>query len=114
MCGIVGLFIKDKALEPRLGELTAGMLATMCERGPDSAGFAAINPLGQFIGALIMFFVLGFFPGLIVAGILNMFGVLRVPRDVELMGLDFSSEEARQASILEVQAAEKAAYANGR
>lgn len=40
MCGIVGLFIKDPALEPRLGELTAGMLATMCERGPDSAGFA--------------------------------------------------------------------------
>ncbi len=40
MCGIVGLFIKDKALEPRLGELTAKMLATMCDRGPDSAGFA--------------------------------------------------------------------------
>lgn len=40
MCGIVGLFIKDKSLEPRLGELTAQMLATMCERGPDSAGFA--------------------------------------------------------------------------
>ena len=40
MCGIVGLFIKDKALEPRLGELTAQMLATMCDRGPDSAGFA--------------------------------------------------------------------------
>ena len=44
MCGIVGLFIKDKALEPRLGELTAGMLATMCERGPDSAGFAVYGP----------------------------------------------------------------------
>jgi glutamate synthase domain-containing protein 1 len=40
MCGIVGLFIKDKALEPQLGALTAQMLATMCERGPDSAGFA--------------------------------------------------------------------------
>jgi methylamine---glutamate N-methyltransferase subunit A len=40
MCGIVGLFIKDKALEPKLGALTADMLATMCERGPDSAGFA--------------------------------------------------------------------------
>lgn len=40
MCGIVGLFIKDKALEPKLGKLTAGMLATMCDRGPDSAGFA--------------------------------------------------------------------------
>lgn len=40
MCGIVGLFIKDRALEPRLGELSNAMLATMCERGPDSAGFA--------------------------------------------------------------------------
>jgi len=40
MCGIVGLFIKDKALEPQLGALTAVMLSTMCDRGPDSAGFA--------------------------------------------------------------------------
>lgn len=40
MCGIVGLFIKDAKLEPRLGELTSTMLSTMCERGPDSAGFA--------------------------------------------------------------------------
>ena len=40
MCGIVGLFIKDKTLEPQLGSLTAEMLATMCDRGPDSAGFA--------------------------------------------------------------------------
>jgi glutamate synthase domain-containing protein 1 len=40
MCGIVGLFIKDKSLEPKLGKLTATMLATMCDRGPDSAGFA--------------------------------------------------------------------------
>lgn len=40
MCGIVGLFLKNKALEPKLGEMTATMLATMCERGPDSAGFA--------------------------------------------------------------------------
>ncbi len=40
MCGIVGLFLKDRALEPELGAMTAGMLATMCDRGPDSAGFA--------------------------------------------------------------------------
>jgi methylamine---glutamate N-methyltransferase subunit A len=40
MCGIVGLFIKDKSLEPELGKLTATMLATMGDRGPDSAGFA--------------------------------------------------------------------------
>lgn len=40
MCGIVGLFIKDKTLEPELGRLLSDMLTTMCDRGPDSAGFA--------------------------------------------------------------------------
>ncbi len=40
MCGIVGLFLKDKALEPQLGSLLAGMLEVMTDRGPDSAGFA--------------------------------------------------------------------------
>ena len=40
MCGIVGLFIKDKALEPQLGQMLSEMLGTMCDRGPDSAGFA--------------------------------------------------------------------------
>jgi glutamate synthase domain-containing protein 1 len=40
MCGVVGLFIKDPSLEPELGKLTAQMLATMSDRGPDSAGFA--------------------------------------------------------------------------
>ncbi|BCJ92299.1 glutamine amidotransferase [Terrihabitans soli] len=40
MCGIVGLFLKDKSLEPKLGEMLSGMLTVMCDRGPDSAGFA--------------------------------------------------------------------------
>jgi amidophosphoribosyltransferase len=40
MCGIVGLFLKNQALEPELGRLTALMLHEMCDRGPDSAGFA--------------------------------------------------------------------------
>jgi glutamate synthase domain-containing protein 1 len=40
MCGIVGLFLKDRSLEPELGPLLAGMLGTLCDRGPDSAGFA--------------------------------------------------------------------------
>ena len=40
MCGIVGLFLKDKALEPQLGALIADMLVTMTDRGPDSAGIA--------------------------------------------------------------------------
>src|SRR5689334_227780 len=40
MCGIVGLFLKDEKLGPRLGELFAPMLVCMTGRGPDSAGFA--------------------------------------------------------------------------
>ena len=40
MCGIVGLFLKDKALEPKLGEMLTDMLITMSDRGPDSAGIA--------------------------------------------------------------------------
>ena len=40
MCGIVGLFLKDKSLEPKLGAMLSDMLAAMCDRGPDSAGFA--------------------------------------------------------------------------
>ncbi len=40
MCGIVGLFLKDRSLEPRLGELLTTMLITMTDRGPDSAGIA--------------------------------------------------------------------------
>ncbi|MGB7287436.1 MAG: glutamine amidotransferase family protein [Salaquimonas sp.] len=40
MCGIVGLFLKDKSLEPRLGAMLTDMLITMTDRGPDSAGIA--------------------------------------------------------------------------
>ena len=40
MCGIVGLFLKDAALEPQLGDMLTDMLITMTDRGPDSAGIA--------------------------------------------------------------------------
>ena len=40
MCGIVGLFLKDSALEPALGDMLTDMLITMTDRGPDSAGIA--------------------------------------------------------------------------
>ena len=40
MCGIVGLFLKDKSLEPELGAMLTDMLVTMTDRGPDSAGLA--------------------------------------------------------------------------
>ena len=43
MCGIVGLFCKQPHMQPHLGGLLAGMLNTMRDRGPDSAGFAIYN-----------------------------------------------------------------------
>ena len=40
MCGIVGIYLKNQELNPKLGKLLAAMLAEMSERGPDSAGIA--------------------------------------------------------------------------
>ena len=40
MCGIVGLYLKNPALEPQLGALFEPMLLEMTQRGPDSTGFA--------------------------------------------------------------------------
>jgi glutamate synthase domain-containing protein 1 len=40
MCGIAGLFLKNRVLEPELGAMTAAMLGVLTDRGPDSAGFA--------------------------------------------------------------------------
>lgn len=45
MCGIVGLFIKNPAMEKSLGEHLSNMLIEMTERGPDSSGVAVYrNP----------------------------------------------------------------------
>ena len=47
--------------------------------------------------AIIMFGVLGFLPGWILAKILHGMGKLRIPRDVELAGLDYNiMEQARK------------------
>ena len=48
MCGIVGLYLKNQDLHPRLGSLFAPMLIEMTDRGPDSAGFAIYrNPVAE-------------------------------------------------------------------
>ena len=60
----------------------------------DGATYASINPLGMFIGAFIMFVVLGFIPGWIIAKVLNGMGKLRIPKEVELAGLDYEIMEA--------------------
>ncbi|MGE3371453.1 MAG: glutamine amidotransferase family protein [Rhizobiaceae bacterium] len=40
MCGIVGLFLKDRSLGPQLGAMLSDMLVSLSDRGPDSAGIA--------------------------------------------------------------------------
>ncbi|MDE0112988.1 MAG: ammonium transporter [Albidovulum sp.] len=70
-------------------------------------GYASINPLGQFVGAIIMFFVLGFLPGWVVAKILHSFGLLRIPKQVELLGLDFRSTQEQRAATAEIREAQK-------
>jgi ammonium transporter, Amt family len=70
-------------------------------------GYAAINPLGQLIGAVIMFGVLGFLPTFVLCRILKAMGQLRIPYEVELVGLDLAhyrdryldEEEVRQAEL---------------
>ena len=71
-------------------------------------GYATISPWGQFIGAIIMFFVLGFLPAFLVSKFLAKMGMLRMPERVELEGLDCKDEEAFQAATADVIAAEKA------
>ena len=72
-------------------------------------GYATINPFGQFVGAIIMFWVLGFIPAWIIAKLLAARDLLRIPREVELLGLDFhtnqEAEAARQSVVEEVRSA---------
>ncbi len=43
MCGIVGLFLKNPALQSQLGRHISAMLIGMTDRGPDSAGVAVYH-----------------------------------------------------------------------
>lgn len=65
-----------------------------------------ITPWGNFAGAVIMFFGLGFLPAFILAGILKAIGMLRIPREIELVGLDLSEHAARYVEEEEMEAAE--------
>src|SRR5579872_463693 len=56
MCGIVGLFCKDPALERSLGAHLSAMLVQMDDRGPDSAGVAVYrNPAPDGFGKLTLY-----------------------------------------------------------
>jgi ammonia channel protein AmtB len=89
-----------------LGVVAAGFMLWGQPSSPYE-GFAHINPLGNFAGAVLMF-MLGFVPVLITCKILDSFGLLRVPRKVELEGVDFALNHAFMESVREVASAEKA------
>lgn len=99
-----------------LGVVAAGILLWGYPSSPDPS-FAVITPWGNFIGAVIMFWILGFIPGLIAAKVLNAFGVLRIPKEIEIAGLDVATEwtrehEAKELSESELQAARSAGLLN--
>ncbi|MBN34563.1 MAG: ammonium transporter [Rhodospirillaceae bacterium] len=56
--------------------------------GTNADGIAIINPIGNFLGAMLFFWGLGFLPCWALSKVLDGMGALRVPREVELAGLD--------------------------
>ena len=88
-----------------LGVVVAGFMLWGYPSSP-TEGYAAITPWGNFIGAVIMFLVLGFIPAYILAAILKAFGLLRIPREIELVGLDLSEYAARYMEEDDIQKAE--------
>jgi Amt family ammonium transporter len=104
-----------------LGVVAAGFVLWGYPSSPDALlgheqPWAVVTPWGQFMGAVIMFWVLGFIPGYILASILRIFGLLRVPREVELAGLDYHSQaivlqEERELIAVTVEAGRRPAPA---
>ena len=88
-----------------IGVVVAGFMLWGAPSSPYE-GYATISPWGNFVGAVIMF-ALGFVPVLIVARLLDAAGLLRVPREVELLGLDYKAHAAYEAAVADVQRAEK-------
>ena len=77
------------------GSCAAGFVLWGYPSSPDALlghaePWARITPWGQFAGAMIMFWGLGFIPGYVLSWLLKKFGMLRVPREVELAGLDYT------------------------
>ena len=82
---------------------------------PSSANpaYASITPWGQLTGAIIMFFVLGFAPCYLVGWALKKLGMLRIPRAIELAGMDHSVLAQVEADAEELHRAELAVIRGG-
>ncbi len=88
-----------------LGVVIAGFMLWGYPSSP-TEGYAAISPWGNFIGAVIMFLVLGFIPAYVASRILKALGLLRIPREIELVGLDLSEYAARYMDEDDIRKAE--------
>lgn len=87
-----------------IGVVIAGFVLWGYPSSPDDT-FAKINPLGQTIGAVIMF-GLGFVPCYFIAALLKARGMLRIPQTVELAGMDYvqnTEDRAAAADIVDVE-----------
>ena len=94
-CGTIGLVA--------VGFLLWGYPSSMNE------GYAPITPWGQIVSAVIVFFVMGFVPCYIAAWLLKKAGVLRIPWEVELVGLDHQMIADADADTREYEDAEQVA-----
>ena len=94
-----------------IGVLAPGFLLWGFPSSPH-ADYAPITPWGQAIGAVIMVFGLGFVPCFLLAWILKRLGVLRIPFEVEVAGLDHSILADEKNQLEEIFEAERQAVAS--
>jgi ammonia channel protein AmtB len=85
-----------------IGVVAAGFVLWGYPSSPDALlehqqEWARVTPWGQLAGAIIMFWVLGFIPGYALSWVLKRFGLLRIPHEVELAGLDHVALQAMEA-----------------
>ena len=93
-----------------LGVCAAGFVLWGYPSSPDALlghaePWTSINPIGQIVGAIIMFWVLGFIPGYALSWVLKRLNMLRIPYEVELAGLDHVSFEATMREDDEIRTA---------
>jgi ammonia channel protein AmtB len=77
-----------------------------------NAEFARVTPWGQTAGAVICFFALGFLPCWLLALLFKKLGVLRIPPEIEIAGLDHGErtaarEQSRELVEAEIEAARR-------
>jgi ammonia channel protein AmtB len=94
-----------------IGLIIAGFLLWGAPSSPYE-GYATVNPIGQTIGAAIMFGLLGFLPAFILAKMQAAAGVLRIPEEVELQGLDYAEHHAYEDAVSTIIEADKAYLAS--